>query len=320
MFPRARAASLQGGWSVVVFVLVVLTALLLAPDVFAAVRRAPALELPAVDLPELPIARDGAAVVAGEGALYVVGGESREGLLGRLERFDLTTRRWQVLSDELIPRRHASVVLVGDQLLVFGGRGERGPEAVVEAWHLGRGVLETRAPMPTPRYFAGAALFEGQVYVAGGTMGWGRTDVVEVYDPARDEWYVNAPLKEARDTQLVVVGGVLYALGGYTGEGVSTLIERFDGRRFVEAGRMPKPTSAFAAAVVGDEVYLFGDHRDIGRVLRLRPETGAFRELRTGYFPRRLSAAAAVGETIFVVGGSQPSGHKLGAVERFDID
>lgn len=317
MFPRARAASLKGGWFPCLFVVFFLALGAWSPASRAAARRVPPVQLPAGDLPELPLARDGAAVVATEGALYVIGGDGEGGPLGRLDRLDLATGRWQTLSDELLPRRHASAVVVNGEILIFGGRGPRGPEGVVEAWDLERAALETRAPMPTPRYFASAALYEGRVYVAGGTMGWGRSRVVEVYDPARDEWYVCASLSVARDTRLVVTGGALYALGGYTGEGVSTLIERFDGRRWVEAGRMPRPTSAYAAASAGGRVFLFGDHRDLGRVLSWEPATGTWRELRSGYFPRRHAGAAALGEEVFVVGGSQPSGHKLGAVERF---
>ena len=328
MFPQARAASSHRGWvRVPVSFSLVITAwftLIEAPNAHAAARRvdrpasgaAPGALL-AEDLPELPEARDGAAVVATDDALFVIGGAGRQGLIGRLDRFDLKTRRWQTLSDELIPRRHMSAVLVDDHIYIFGGRGARGPEATVEAWDLSRGVLEQKAPMPSPRYFASAALFEGRVYVAGGTMGWGRTGVVEIYDPAADAWYVCAPLQVARDTRLVVADGALYALGGYTGEGVSTLVERYNGRRWVEAGRMPKPTSAFAVAAAGGRVYLFGDHRDIGRVLEWQPESGTWRAVAAPYFPRRHSAAVSAGDTIFVVGGSQPSGHKLATVERF---
>jgi hypothetical protein len=68
------------------------------------------------------------------------------------------------------------------------------------------------------------------------------------------------------------------------------------------------------------QIYTFGDHRDLGRVLRFDPRAGRWTELQVGFFPRRHAGAAAIGTRIFVVGGRQKKkDSRLGIVERFDV-
>lgn len=271
--------------------------------------------LATTDLPDLPVARDGAAAVYAGGHVYVVGGATRAGLSGRVDRYDPDTGRWERFADLIIPRRHTAAVAQDGKLYVFGGKGERGPVAQVEVVDLKTGQLSDGKRMPTPRYFASAAVYRGRIFVAGGTMGWGRSAVVEVYDPSRDTWYVAPSLGRARDTQLVVVGKWLYALGGYAGgkeQPVVTWVERLEKDGWRKVSEMPSPTSSFAAAVAGDAIYTFGDHRDPERVLRFEPAVGRWTELHVGFSPRRHAAAASDGARIWVIGGSQrKSGFKL---------
>lgn len=337
MSPLVRHAQESASWRVVVPLFAAISLALLytlilggliglfvgAPTAHAALARS-RLEhaVPRTELEALPLARDGAAVVATNEALYVSGGAAEGGVTGRLDRYDFAQGTWSTLPLDLLPRRHHAAVLVGHELYLLGGRGTVGPVATVEVVDLRRGVVRQAAPMPTPRYFASAALYGGRIYVAGGTLGWGRLNVVEMYDLAAGEWYLAPSLGVARDTQLVVSGGALYALGGYTGgpEGVSTVVERLRGKRWVKVADMPVPTSSYAAAAVGDLIFTFGDHREPGRVLRFDPAELHFTEVEVGFVPRRHAAATTRGSRIFVVGGSQPGSlRKLGTVELFDL-
>lgn len=335
MSPLVRHAPQGGSLRVVVPLLAALlsafffSSFFLAPSAHAAVKEAAyersRLEHPLglTQLEELPFARDGAAAVATEDALYVIGGATKDGPTGRVDRYSFATEEWDVLTTDLIPRRHLTAVLIERQLYVFGGRGvSGGPVPDVEVVDIKSGNVTGAAPMPTPRYFASAQLHKGRVFVAGGTLGWGRLGVVEMYDPAANEWYVAPSLSVARDTQLVESGGSLYALGGYTGakEKVSPVVEKLVGNQWVKVSEMPKATSSFSATAAGGLIFTFGDHRDPGRVLRFDPASGAWTELEVGFFPRRHSAAAAHGARLFVTGGSQRgSAHKLGTTELFDL-
>lgn len=273
------------------------------------------LPLSTASLPDLPLARDGAAAVHAQGYVYVIGGATRAGLSGRIDRFDPNTGRWKRFTDLLIPRRHVAAVEKDGKLYVFGGKGERGPVSQVEIVDLKTGRVSEGRRMPTPRFFASAAVYRGRIFVGGGTMGWGRSAVVEVYDTKRDNWYVAPQLGRARDTQLVVAGDSLYALGGYAGgkeEPVATWVERLGKGGWVKIGDMPVPTSSFAAASVGGFIYTFGDHREPERVLRFDPEGNKWTELQTSFFPRRHAAATSDGDRIWVIGGStRGTGAKL---------
>jgi N-acetylneuraminic acid mutarotase len=291
---------------------------LLAGAVSAAIE----LPLTTTNLPDLPTARDGAAAVHLDDALFVIGGATRAGLSTRVDRYDTHTGRWTKVADLTIPRRHVAAVAVHDKIFVFGGKGPQGPVAAVEVIDVRTGRVARAAEMPTPRYFASAALYRGRVFVAGGTMGWGRSAVVEVYDPERDAWFVASMLGKARDTQLVVNGNHLFALGGYTGEKgapVNTWVERLERKGWQKVADMPLPTSSYTAVAAGGAIYTFGDHRDPGRVMRFDPRTLDFKQLEVGFFPRRHAAAASDGRSIWVVGGSQRgSTFKLGVLERLE--
>jgi N-acetylneuraminic acid mutarotase len=283
-----------------------------------------AIELPltTTNLPDLPTARDGAAAVFVDDALFVVGGATADGFSSRVDRYDVRTGAWKTVANLEVPRRHVAAVAVREKIFVFGGKGPRGPVAEVEVVDVRTGKVTQAASMPTPRYFASAALYRGRVFVAGGTMGWGRSAVVEVYDPGRDAWFVAPSLGKARDTQLVVSGRHLFALGGYTGEKsqpVATMVERLDRDGWSKVSDMPMPTSSYTAVAAGAAIYTFGDHRDPGRVMRFDPMTGHWKQLEVGFFPRRHAAATSDGHSIWVVGGSQRgSASKLGVLERLE--
>ena len=71
--------------------------------------------------------------------------------------------------------------------------------------------------MLTPRDRAAGAAINGLFYVAGGS-GSSDNRTVEVYDPGSNSWAAKAPLPTGRsDLAAGVVGGKLYALGGYNG-------------------------------------------------------------------------------------------------------
>jgi hypothetical protein len=272
-------------------------------------------------LPDLDEGRSGAALVSTQGALYLIGGETAEGVTGRVDRLDLKTRRWETVTDALIPRKHHAAVVVGDEIFVIGGRGDRGAVAEVEVLDTTTGEIWDAPPLPTPRWFVSAALYRGEIFVAGGTQGWGgRKATVEVLDPRRGEWFVDQPLSVARDTKLVVVGKELLALGGFAGDGEVALdIERYARGDWQLIGNMPTALSAFAPAVSGQRIFLLGDFVDTGSALaldRLPLARGGFQKADVrGFQAARHAAAVSVGDRVFVVGGEDARGKKLDTVQ-----
>jgi len=128
-----------------------------------------------------------------------------------------------------------------------------------------------------------------------------------VYDPAAKAWSEGPPLSVARDTQLVVAAGRLYALGGFNGmDEASMVVERLtsDGSAWELRRSMYDPVSAFSTAELHGGIFTFGDYTDLERVFRYDVAGDSWQELQVDFLPRRHSAAATVGDRIVVVGGT----------------
>lgn len=129
-------------------------------------------------------------------------------------------------------------------------------------------VLVTR--MPTPRAFFGAVLVNEEIYVVGGYDGQQEQSAAEVYTPAADEWRKLQPLPTPRGGLRLVYDGLsIVALGGGWTEPLNTY-ERFDLVDNVWSN-FPSPLPGewrnFGAADYSGRIYLIGgwsgDYLDI---------------------------------------------------------
>jgi hypothetical protein len=255
-------------------------------------------------LAPLPVATDGAAGFATSGAIFVAGGESARGLSSTLYRIDGRTGAATVVTDRLVARRdHQAVLLDEDTVLLLGGRSRRGVDAAVEIVRLDDGLVSRRAPMPTPRAGLGAALVNGVVVTAGGSIGWGKTNTVELYDVKADRWLRAPPLSQARDGVLVNVDGLVYALGGGGDKGATSVVERFDGRRFVVASPLPRAMRDHGAAALGSRVLLLGDASDPRQLTLFDPISRKSETLRSAHTARTGAATVSLGDRVVLLGG-----------------
>jgi len=129
--------------------------------------------------------------------------------------------------------------------------------------------VHTAAPMRHPRSHFGSAVHGGKLYVfGGGGENFQSLDSVEVYDPGADRWKERTPMTASRSgIACATVGDRIYVMGG----GFKRPDGSFDFKSIVEAYLPaedrwePAPSllmrhDAPAAAVVDDEIFLFGGH------------------------------------------------------------
>lgn len=146
----------------------------------------------AVDPVALVTPRFDLAATVVDGSLYVVGGRGAAGVLGSVERADVTDTglgAFQVeTSSALFQPRHGHVALAqGHRMLVLGGKDTTGPLAAVEAALLmGNGALDPWATVQgvalnTARYRHASVVVHNRLYVLGGEDAAGNTlNTVEV--------------------------------------------------------------------------------------------------------------------------------------------
>jgi hypothetical protein len=213
----------------------------------------------------------------------LVAAEGRLHLAGgttRHQAYDPKRRRWSDLTP--LPERldHIQGVRVGKRIFYIGGLDRLGEQASsVFVYDPATDSFSRGAPMPRARGAGGVVAHEGKVYYAGGLQDGRAVPWLDVYDPARDRWSQLRDMPRPRDHfQAVVVDGVLYAIGGRQGR--------------------------FGSELGENDAYDFA--------------TGSWRD---GFAPiptrRGGYAAAAMGHTIYVIGGETPEA-ALSTVEAYD--
>ena len=129
--------------------------------------------------------------------------------------------------------------------------------------------------MLTPRYRHASVVFEGSLWVMGGIVngddGQEYTSTTEIMNCATGEWSTGPTMvaRRAIDVAPVIVGGILYIVGGDVGKEVGSgscwiigTIEVYDpaSKQFKHVSTFPRQRKGFSsAAVPGDKnIYCFG--------------------------------------------------------------
>ena len=273
----------------------------------------------------LQIARYGAAAVEVAGQIWVVGGAARSETTASVERIDPATGASTLLRPNISPRFFGSAESSGPFIFIFGGQDETG-QLTTRVERLDTRTLQVArmAPLPVGRRTPSSAIVGEVIYLAGGAeLGGDRSDELWIYSIADDEWNAGAPMLLAKETDLVAREQTLYAVAGFNGEAATDDFEAYD--IVTNAWRalppLPFKMSAHHGAVVGDDLWTFGDYAQRGRVSHYNFETAQWQLVEnTGYTPRRHAAVVAVGSDIWIFGGNTESSNSSAkdTLERFD--
>ncbi|MGA9349785.1 MAG: LuxR C-terminal-related transcriptional regulator [Anaerolineae bacterium] len=215
----------------------------------------------------LPTPRQGLALVAYEGHVYAIGGESADGVTGAVERYDSEANGWMPLADKPTAVADVAAALVGGEIYVPGGRTPSGsPTAVVEAYNPETDAWEARAPLPVALSAYALAALEGKLYLFGGWDGSAYLDTVYEYDPAQDVWTAKAPMPTARGfAGAAVADGKIYVIGGYDGQEDLATNEEYvpsqddgQGNPWTVKSSMPVGRAGCGVAVAANIIHVIG--------------------------------------------------------------
>ncbi len=172
------------------------------------------------DLALMPTARSRLAVVAHEGLIYAIGGETVRGVTGLLEIYDPTADKWHRGASKPTPVEDISAVVLRGKIFVPGGcTGAGEPLPIVEVYDPRSDGWEAVAPLPEPLCGYALAALEGRVYLFGGWDGSSYSAMVYRYNPDADTWQAGTPLPSPRGySAAATLGSTIYLVGGYDGE------------------------------------------------------------------------------------------------------
>tara|TARA_R110000868_G_scaffold35549_1_gene127365 strand:+ start:24270 stop:25223 length:954 start_codon:yes stop_codon:yes gene_type:complete len=123
------------------------------------------------------VTRRGAAVVASEGLIYMVGGSENGELSSRVDIYDLEADDWSRAPDLPGPSTGVAAVVHKGRIHVLGGTGLDGDQRMTltrhASWQPGETEWRSEADLPTPRTAADAAVLNDSIYLIGGGSGGG---------------------------------------------------------------------------------------------------------------------------------------------------
>jgi DNA-binding CsgD family transcriptional regulator/N-acetylneuraminic acid mutarotase len=263
----------------------------------------------------LPTPRSGLALVAYEGRIYAIGGESADGVTGAVERYDPEADGWTSLADKPTAVADVAAALIGGEIYVPGGRTLSGsPTAIVEAYNPQTETWEVRAPLPVALSAYALAALEGKLYLFGGWDGAVYMDTVYEYDPAQDVWTAKTPMPTARGfAGAAVADSKIYVIGGYDGQEDLTTNEEYvpsqdGGERNPWTVKSPMPIgrAGCGVAVAANIIHVIGGgwEREVADGLKYNVRTDEWESFEVPVKGQWRSLGLALVDTeIYAIGG-----------------
>ena len=219
----------------------------------------------------MPTARSGLAAAVYENQIYAIGGEAKDQVFDRVERFDPTSNRWENLSPLPTPVTDVQAAVVGGHIFVPGGRtasGDLTNRLAVYDPRQDRWTVKASMPQAVSGY--ALATFEGKLYLFGGWNGQDYLPDVYEYDPDQDAWHKQAAMPTARGfAAATVASGRIYVIGGRTLDGALTINEVYQpalegGKTEPWQTRAPLPVGRWGlgAASLADIILIVGGAGD----------------------------------------------------------
>jgi len=150
--------------------------------------------------------------------LYVFGGKDVEMKdSASASQYNSSTGEWESTTRMSIARESSCGVAVGTKIYLFGGWCDRKELLdIAEVFDCQTGTYSQYRYMPGVRSACGAAVLDGHIYVVGGWTGSARLSSVFRYDiQTTRRQNVSSMHVERSDHQVVELGGLIYAIGGW---------------------------------------------------------------------------------------------------------
>lgn len=267
------------------------------------------------DLAPMSTGRSRLAVVAHEGLIYAIGGETGKGVTGLLEIYDPTSDRWRRGASKPTPVSGISAAVLRGKIYVPGGcTGVSEPLAIVEVYDPRSDGWEAAAPLPEPRCGYALAALDGRLYLFGGWDGGSYSAAVYRYDPDADTWQAGTPLPSPRGYSAVAtLGSTIYLVGGHDGERRLSALEVYD-PTLEDEGKSPWRSRApmsvgragLGATALGGSLYVIGGGWDqpIGYNEWYDPQGDTWTRFENSVSePWRQGVVAAIDTRLYLIGG-----------------
>ena len=162
--------------------------------------------------------------------IYVIGGDTANGVVGDLEIYDPATDTWERGAPKPTPASNIGAAVLAGEIFVPGGyTGDEQVLNAVEAYSPASNTWRSVGSLPGPRCAYAIASLRERLYIFGGWDGKRYVADVLIYDPERDSWDLGTPMAKARGfAAAAALGNRIYLVGGYDGAEELATLEVYD--------------------------------------------------------------------------------------------
>ena len=275
----------------------------------------------------LPQPRGRFAMIGVGGLLYVIGGETPDGVVDSVLVYDPRQDSWSEAAAKPTQASNMAAAATDGRIFVFGGSDPDGrPLASTEVFDPATGTWETGASMPSSLAAHTATAWNGQVYLFGGWNGTSYTGDALRYDPSSDSWDRLQLLPTPRGfAGAALVEDQILVLGGYDGQREYAVCEKYDPRQELwgSCPPMSTPRGGIGVAAVAGQVYVIGGGWNSFVTFSERYHVGseAWHNVETPLLLTggewRNMGVATIGTRVYAVGGWQ-SGRYLSVNQAYE--
>ena len=173
------------------------------------------------ELAALHFARGGHALIAAQGKLFAIGGNTSRGNVAQAEAYDPATNAWTVLPSLPDPRNHVMGFVAGGEACVAGGRSPT--TARVDCFDIVSGAWVRLPDLPQPSSGGGGVTFPGGDVVVMGGQDASETRIVDQltrHSPSGAWSSAERMLFPRHGFELAIFAGRAWACGGGSAPGL----------------------------------------------------------------------------------------------------
>lgn len=173
------------------------------------------------EMASMHFARGGHALIAAEGRLFAIGGNTARGEVAAVESFDPASNAWTVVSALPSPRNHVSGFVIGGSVCVAGGRYPT--TGRVDCLDVAQSTWSRLPDLPRVTSGAGAVTFIGGAVVMLGGQNAGETAIVDQFTRFTPDagWSTGETMLVPRHGfELAIFRGRAWACGGGSAPGL----------------------------------------------------------------------------------------------------
>ncbi|MDF1513752.1 MAG: LuxR C-terminal-related transcriptional regulator [Anaerolineae bacterium] len=263
-----------------------------------------------IEMAPIPVSRAGMGIASHLGKAYIIGGVNSEGVIQRLDIFDIARNQWS--SGEPLPEAlgNISAVEIKGEIYVPGGcDANLNPGLNVYTYSTQTDNWATVSPLPNALCAYATTSYQDKIFLFGGWDGDSYANAGYVYDPDLDLWsHISPPTVVRGFGGAASLGDRIFYIGGFDGRRELDTCEVYypedDTWEFCPS--MLQPRGGIGVTATTGRLYVLGGGWDsfLGFNEQFSPESGQWTVLDTPVVGEWRNVGAFVWEqSLYVMGG-----------------